>query len=184
MVNFKEFLLNENKIRLGKRVGDVLNSVHELQDDMENISVRHLKKVAENIVNQIRRILHSQWGTEDHKYLKRLQSVGVAIMKALEEKGDIKEILSQVGSELESLSKKLGVKINQLEPPADKGQEAPMDLTANQDKDMSKKPQQAPQAPPQGDPMGMPPQGMGMPPQGMGIPQQPPQDPMGGLPPI
>lgn len=149
MVKFKEFLLNENSIRLGKRVGDVLNSVHELQDDMDNISLRHLKRISENIVNQIRRILHSQWPTEQHKYLKRLQAIGVAIMKTLEEKGDIRQVLQQVSSELETLSKKLGVKINDIEPPDNSGEQAPMDLTAQQDKDMSKKPEMPPNQQPQ-----------------------------------
>ena len=43
-------------------------------------------KNAEDIANQIRKILHASWPRSEHKYLKVLQKCGVALMKAIEDK--------------------------------------------------------------------------------------------------
>jgi hypothetical protein len=70
--------------------------------------------VSLRIVNQIRAIIHDQWGDVATPFLPILQRVGVAMMKAIEEKGDINEVLASAGEELENIMKKLGVPINQI----------------------------------------------------------------------
>ena len=113
-MKFRTFLENTDHAYLGQKIGDVLTSLHELEEDMGGMGMRHLEKNAEQVVQQIRRILHSNWPKEEMKYLYSLQKSGVAIMKAIEEKDDLKSVLSGVKTELEGISTKLGVPQNSL----------------------------------------------------------------------
>ena len=108
------FILNENKIYLTQKIGDILTAVKELNDDSKNMGTRDLVRFSERIVNNIRRILHSNWSKEEKKYLLSLQKVGVAIMKAIEEKDDLPGIISSSASSLQKLVTDLGLPINKL----------------------------------------------------------------------
>ena len=164
MDKFKSFLINENKSYLGHRVGDVLTAVHDLTDDLENLGARHLTRLAEEIVNRIRKILHGQWEARNHKYLQELQKVAVAIQKTIDEKGDLREILPAAQQSLEDLSGKLGIKINSLQAPPER---AGGEDVSQQDFQLTG------QGPSQQN-QGQPPQ---QPPQGQFPPQQPPIPP-------
>jgi hypothetical protein len=116
-MKFREFLLNEDHVYLGQKVGDVLTALHELEEDSEGMGTRHLMSSAENIVNLIRRILHTNWAKTEMKYLPTLQKCGVAIMNAIDQKDDLRSILSGVRGEMEKLSGDLGVPQNSLASP-------------------------------------------------------------------
>lgn len=116
-MRFKDFLISEQHEYLADKVGDILTSVQELVEAKAQMAARHLIKNSENIVTQIRKVLHSAWLPSERKYLRVLQKCGVAIMKAIDEKGNLKEILSSVKSELEKLSEKIGEPINKLGAP-------------------------------------------------------------------
>lgn len=111
---FKDFLLNESKHYLGQKSGDVLNSLQNLQDDSGGMGNRALTRACQVIVNQIRRILHGRWEEEDVPYLNKLQKVGVAIMKAIDEQEDMKEVIASSVAELEGMLDKLQMPINSL----------------------------------------------------------------------
>jgi hypothetical protein len=176
MDGFKSYLINEERGHLGKRVNDVLTGMQDLQGDMENLGARHLNRLAEQIVNEIRKILHSQWAPRNHKHLKELQKIAVAIQKTIEDKGDLKEMLPAALQATQDLAGKLGVKVNDLQAPElMPGEEASQDdfeLTGQGPQEQPPEGQEQPQMPP--DP-GMDPN-QGMPPQG---PQQPPGGPPG-----
>ena len=121
MEKFSQFFLNEERSYLGHRVGDVLTSLQDVQNDIENIGSRHLSRLAEGIVNQIRKIIHSRWNPKYNNQLKELQKIAVALQKAIYEKSDLKQILPAAGASLEILSGKLGVKINNLKAPEKQG---------------------------------------------------------------
>ena len=123
-MRFKEFLLVEQRAYLGEKVGDILTATQELRDDSKHMGTRDLVRFSEKIVNQIRRILHSQWPREEKKHLKVLQKAGVALMRAIEEKDELPGIISSVASELEQLSGKLGVPLHKLSGP-DKAEPQP-----------------------------------------------------------
>lgn len=146
MDTFKSYLLNEEKNYLGHRVGDILTSTQDLQNDMPNMGERHLTRVAETIVNQIRKILHSQWSVKNQQHLKQLQKIAVAVQKTIDDKGDLREIIPAATKALQSLSGKLGVKLHNLQPPeAEAGEEVNQDdfqLTGQE-------PQQSPEEVPQ-----------------------------------
>lgn len=117
MDKFKVFLLNEEKSYLGRKVAGVLTPMQELQDDMENMGARHLVRVAERLVNEIRKILHGHWEQQQQQYLKELQRIAVAIQRTIEDKGDLRDIIPSATQALQTLSGKLGVKINNLQGP-------------------------------------------------------------------
>jgi hypothetical protein len=115
---FKLFLLTEEKIYLGQRIGDILTALQQLNDDAANMGKRHLIRIVTNIVSQIRRILHSSWSYEEEKYLKQLQKVGVALMKGIDSNEDLIQTVSNCASAVEKLSDDLDAPINNLAAPA------------------------------------------------------------------
>jgi len=158
-IGFKTFLLNEDAAYLGQRVGDILNATQELADQGPSMGTRHQVKNAETIVNQIRRVLHSGWRKEDDPHLKVLQKVGVAIMRAIEEKDDLMGIVQSVNQELTKLAGEIGSPQHSLGAPegADKSPDGKDDALAEpQGPDDKKKapPQDQQQPPSEGPPMG------------------------------
>jgi len=111
-MRFKQFLLNESQAYLGQKVGDILTAAQELRDDANNMGTRDLTRFSERIVNQIRRILHSNWPREEKKHLLTLQKVGVALMKSIEEKDDLPGTIAGCATSLEKLVANLGVPIH------------------------------------------------------------------------
>lgn len=95
-MEFKKYILNESQSYLAQRVGDILTALQSLQEDGPNMGARNKVSAAEGIVNQIKRVLHDSWPSENREILKALQKSGVAIMKAIEEKGDLIEVISGV----------------------------------------------------------------------------------------
>lgn len=113
-MRFKEFLINENQSYLAQKIGDILTASQELRDDVKNMGGRDVIRFTERIINQIRRILHSNWTKEELKTLKVLQKIGVSLSKGIEEKDNLPEIISTTTSLLEKLSADLGQPINKI----------------------------------------------------------------------
>lgn len=124
---FKSFLLNESKHYLGKRSGDILTALQSLQEDISGLGTRAIIRASQQIVNQIRRIVHGRWDEQDVKYLAILQKIGVAIMKAIDEHDDLEEVIASSVSELEKMIDKLGTPINTLG--TDEGNEPSQNLS-------------------------------------------------------
>jgi len=113
-MEFKTFLVVEQKEYLADRVNNVLTGVHELLSAQKQMGAKQMVKNAESIANQIRKILHASWPRSEHKYLKVLQRCGIALMKAIDDKGDLPEVFNSVRAELEKLSHKFRVPTNKL----------------------------------------------------------------------
>lgn len=116
-MKFKEYILEEQKTYLTQKVGDILSATQELSNDAKNMGSRDLARFSERIVNQIRRILHSNWSRENKKYLEKLQKIGISIIKAIKEKGDLEGTISGAKDHLEKLISDLGLPINSLASP-------------------------------------------------------------------
>ncbi len=173
-MGFKNYLLTEQRDYFASRVADILTAVHELVSAGKQVGARQLLRHTEGVVNQIRKILHTTWPRTNFKHLRKLQKCGVALMKTIDEKGDLRETLNSVRHELEQLSGKLGQPINDL------------GVGEKEEKKEKKQPQQMPQPDmQQQQPEQMPPEQPGM----SGImpdmqqqPQMPPMMPgMGGM---
>jgi len=155
MDRFKYFLINESKSYLGHRVNDVLTAIQDVQNDMQNLGTRHLTRLAENIVNEIRKILHGQWEVQHQKHLRQLQKVAVAIMRTIDEKGDLREVLPAAAQSLQNVAGQLGVKTNNLQAPEMPGEPVSQADFEETGDGTSQPPmsQQAPQGPPMQTPM-------------------------------
>lgn len=116
-IRFKQFLLNESTAYLGQKVGAILTALQDINDNLDGMGARQVMRNAEGIVNQIRKVLHSDWNKRDEPVLKALQRSAVAIMKAIDEKDDLNDVLQGSASELEQALSNLGMPINQLGTP-------------------------------------------------------------------
>ena len=181
-MSFKQFLLNENETYLGQQIGDVLSALHDLEQNKAGMGNREVTSTAEGIVNRIRRILHTNWGKDYEKHLKTLQKVGVSVMQAIDEKGELEDTLASSASEIEDMLGKMGVPQNNLGITKDTNDEDEKESSVepsqgNQDKSEKgdqQQQQQQPQQPPQMPPAAGIPGTTGLPGQG---PQTQPQMP-------
>lgn len=115
-MRFKEFILNENEVYLSQKIADILSALQDLNESAPNMGIRHLIYNSQTIVNQIRRIIHTHWPQNEEVKIKVLQKCGVAIMKTIEEKEDLVEILKSCQANLEDLMSKEKTPINQMIP--------------------------------------------------------------------
>jgi hypothetical protein len=141
-MEFKNFILTEQKDYLANRVNDVLTGVHELLAAKKQMGAKQMVRNAEDVANQIRKILHTSWPRSEYKHLKVLQKCGVALMRAIEDKGDLSDIFNSVRSELEKLSHRLRTPVNKLGTGEEETPERPEQIPPGQ------KPQE-PQIPPE-----------------------------------
>lgn len=114
-MNFKQFLLNEDKEHLSKKIGDLLSFIQDLLEDVQNMGNRHILNAVDSIISQIRKILHGQHESEEVKYLQVLQRIGVALSLAIEQKEEnMIELLNTTKVELEDLLANMGFPTNDL----------------------------------------------------------------------
>lgn len=114
-MKFKEFLLNENKIVLNQKVGDILNALQELSQDAKQIGTRSLVKNSEIIVSKMRAILHQTWPQSSQKEIKLIQKCAISLMKAIDEKSDLEEIINKCMQNLQNIGS--STPINNLATP-------------------------------------------------------------------
>lgn len=169
-INFRDFLLNENKYYLGQRVGDVLTALQDLQQNGEGMGRRQMTANAQRIVDQIRSILHTNWSKKEERFLKDIQKAGVAIARAIEEKDNLEEVLPSVTGELEQVVTRMGVPVNSLATPPDEEVESGDDQMA-EPQGKEQQPKQQPQDQQQPQPQQQQPQDQQQP----APPQQQPQ---------
>jgi hypothetical protein len=113
-MKFKQYILSEQKEYFADKVNNILTGIHELLKSEKQMSAKHMLRNAESVANQIRRVLHASWSRSEHKYLKTLQKCGCALMKTIEDKGDLTDTFNSVRTELENMTHKLGVPTNKL----------------------------------------------------------------------
>ena len=138
-MDFKTFLISEETSYFSHKVSNVLTALHDLKGDMKHLGSRQLNRMSEAIVNQIRKILHSHWSDKQYNHLKKLQQVGVGIMKAIDEKGDVKATILGSIEALEGMTGKMKTPVSDLDM---KGEPAKLA------KSQPEQPQQQPQVDP------------------------------------
>lgn len=115
---FKNFLLVENEQFLATQINDVLSALQDLQEEIENIGTRNLVKTSQVIANNIRNIIKSHWEIASDKPLISLQKCGVAILKAIQEKSDLKDIIPSLIEELQKTIDEMGQPVNKIGSPS------------------------------------------------------------------
>ena len=163
-IDFRDYLLNEDRAYFGERIGDLLNAVQDLVDNGASMGTRQLVKKSEGIVNQIRRIVHTNWPKKEEKNLEKLQDIGCAISRAIEEKDDLINVLTSIKGSLEELSADLGMPVQQSGEGEKPEEEEPEESQSPEPTPQQSQPPQQPQQ--------QPPPNMGAPPGGQpGMPQ-------------
>lgn len=132
-MNFKQFLLNENVAFFNQRVGDILNALQDLNQDGKQMGTRFLMSNAEKIVNQMRSLLHQNWPQTKQKDIKTIQKCAIALMKGIDEKSDLPQIISKCVQNLQTIGTETPV--NQMASPV--GQEVPKEAPKNSGKGVS-----------------------------------------------
>ena len=178
-MQFREFVLNENKAYLGQRIGDILNALQDMEENKEGLGARQMVTDAERIVNQIRRILHTNWPQDQQKNLEALQKSGVGIMRAIEDKDDLSNVLPTVTQEIEKLMGDMGTPVQQLATPegAESSEEAPETISPSAGETPPEAPPEAPPEEPTPEPT-EPPPGTTPPPAPPAPPVEPTPQPM------
>jgi FtsZ-interacting cell division protein ZipA len=125
-LDLKEFLFCENKVYLGQRIGDILSSLQDLEQNKGGMGTRQLVANADRIVGQIRKILHGTWSKKEQSYLKHLQKAAVGLARAIEEKDDLESTIGSVSNEIEDLMTKMKVPVNSLGSSEDSGDQDKM----------------------------------------------------------
>ena len=93
-LDFRSYVLNENRAFLGKEIGNILTSLQEIQEEASKIG--------------------TNWSGDDIKFLKSMQKAGIALAKALEENDNLEQVISGAISEIESTLKSMNVPVNNL----------------------------------------------------------------------
>jgi hypothetical protein len=117
---FKNYLILENEQFLAVQIKNILEDLQNLQDEIESIGTRNLVRTSTVIANNIRNIVKSHWEISDKKALFSLQKCGVAILKSIEEKSDLKEIMPELVKETEAALVYLKEPVNKIASPSTK----------------------------------------------------------------
>jgi hypothetical protein len=120
---FKNYLIVENDQFLAVQVNNVLEDLQNLLDEIENIGTRNLVKTSNVIANNIRNIVKSHWEVSNEKPLLSLQKCGVAILKSIEEKSDLKELIPELVKEIENSLAQMKQPVNKIASPSAKPKE-------------------------------------------------------------
>jgi hypothetical protein len=110
-MEFKNFLLNENKSDFAVKVGEILSALQDVYLDIDVMTKKDIFVYVINIVNNIRPLLKKDIGAN---YLISLQKIATALMKDYDEKNDPKDNIYSSVEELKSLLSSVGLPINKI----------------------------------------------------------------------
>ena len=117
MGDFRKFLLLEQEEFLGQKLGDVLTALHSLTVDSPNSSNRQQLDIAQGAVREMQRILQGRWSNEEMPHLKAIQKAATALAVAIDSNEKMPEVIAAVTAELERLQSKMGMPVNNIQPP-------------------------------------------------------------------
>ena len=132
-MNFKEFLLTENKSDLGEKLGYILNSIENLAQDIDKQGTK-LNVFAEDIVSRVKGILRSDWPSELKQYLIQIRNAITIVCKSLDgsNKMPLPDALKSFSEELKKIAQSLGSPINDIASPSTKKpEESPLSASEN-----------------------------------------------------
>ena len=113
-LDFRNFILNENRQFLGLEIGKIKSSLEILSSQVKEIGTKNLVSMADKIVTKIRSLLGGHWESSDYKFLLDLQTVGVNLAKALDENDNLEQVISSSAQQLDTTLKNMGVPTNDL----------------------------------------------------------------------
>jgi hypothetical protein len=113
-VDFKNFLVTEG-VKTGTgteyfsmKIGDLVTSLQKLSRDVAHMGSRTTTDILKDITNSIRVILNDKWDESIRPKLPKIQKIGVALAKLIDEGGEIPGTIASAQAELEQMISKLG----------------------------------------------------------------------------
>ena len=118
-LNFKSFLLTENRQILANDIGQILTYLQSVQDNTGMQKSRDLKDVPKQVQKMVHSVLEKTPSNEDVKYVQKLSKIAGALMMSVDHKYkdqnlDVKQLIPTAVSELEKIVSDMGVPINAL----------------------------------------------------------------------
>ena len=132
-MNFKLFLLNENKSDLGLKLGNIINAIDDLSQDIDKKGQK-LNVFADDIIARVKAILRSDWPSELSQYLKQIRNALIVICKSMDGSNEmpLPEALKIFLKQLKKISENLGSPITDVgTPPSKKPEEANLSSPEN-----------------------------------------------------
>lgn len=129
---FSDFLLNEGRVYLANKIGDILTALQNLSEDAQGgLGRRACERGVQKVVDQIRRVLHSHWDDTEKNALEVLQTVAVGLMVGLEKtEVDLPSLMASAVESIQDISSKLEEPLNNL------GSESDQDPDEDDDGDL------------------------------------------------
>jgi hypothetical protein len=129
---FGDFLLNEGRVYLANKIGDILTALQNLSEDAQGgLGRRACERGVQKVVDQIRRVLHSHWDDTEKNALEVLQTVAVGLMVGLEKtEVDLPSLMASAVESIQDISSKLEEPLNNL------GSESDQDPDEDDDGDL------------------------------------------------
>jgi uncharacterized protein (UPF0147 family) len=121
-MEFKNYLLIENKNLFAERAGDILSALQELSDDPKNLNK---KQLAINIANQMRKsfLRGNKWPKMEGE-VNQIITIAYNILKSCdpkqESKLDLDEVIKSSIVKLQNLINNMKVPVNNLAAPEGK----------------------------------------------------------------
>lgn len=119
-MQFKDYLLVENKSLFAQRVGDIITALQSLADDPKNLNK---KQLATNIANQMRKsfLRGNKWPKMDGE-VNEIITIAFNLLKSSnpkeESRLDLDDVIKSSIIRLQNLSNNLQVPSNQLATPS------------------------------------------------------------------
>ncbi len=115
VLNFKYYIFKENIKMLGSKIGDIISNFEKAIEQYDVVGLKTSMHNIAEISADIRSLIQGHMATENKKYMKELQKIGVALEKMIENKqGDSKKTLEDCASSLKNIAKEIGVPLNDI----------------------------------------------------------------------
>ena len=115
-ISFKTYLTSNARDNFAGKLSSALESIHILINDIDNLKTKSAIDAAELIAFNLKAILKNNMfrSKEEKEYLKTIQKVVFAILKALDTNEELKPVLKASAQELQAILSKIGEPINSI----------------------------------------------------------------------
>lgn len=115
-VSFKTFLTSNARDNFSNKLSSVLESLHILIEDMDNLKAKNIIEASELIAFNLKSILKNNMfrSNEERSYLKTIQKIVFAILSSLDKNEELKPVLKASAEEIQAILSKMGEPINNI----------------------------------------------------------------------
>lgn len=115
-MEFKDFLINENKTLFSQRLGDILNALEELSSDPKSIDKERVMAIKNQIVSNF---LRGQTWADELKYPSKMMTIiafnlAKSIDRQAENSPEVSAVINSSIENIKQINKKLSIPNNQL----------------------------------------------------------------------